>query len=146
MKHLTLSIPLVLLLLVACHKQKEFKGKVWFSEPSDKTEVTAPVKFVMQVEGMTVKPAGLIEEGTGHFHILINKEAIAAGQVIGNDETIKHYGKGQTEDTLDLKPGDYRITLQFADGLHASYGSAWAQTIAIKVKEKTPTYTGEGDN
>lgn len=121
-------------LAIGC-KKKEYTGKVWFSEPSDKAEVTSPVKFVMQVEGMTVKPAGTMEEGTGHFHILINKEAIAEGQVIVNDEVHKHYGKGQTEDTIDLKPGDYRITLQFADGAHASYGPKWAQTIAIKVIE-----------
>ena len=98
----------------------------------------------MQVEGMTVKPAGAIEEGTGHFHILINKEAIAEGQVIVNDEFHKHYGKGQTEDTIDLKPGDYRVTLQFANGAHVSYGSAWSQTISLKVKAKAGA--GEEDN
>jgi hypothetical protein len=75
-----------------------------------------------------------VEEGTGHFHILINKEAIAEGQPIVNDDVHKHYGKGQTEDTIELKPGDYRITLQFADGAHVSYGSKWANTISLKVK------------
>lgn len=144
MKRLTLFIPLIAIVALSC-KKKEYVGKVWFSEPSDKAEVTAPVKFVMQVEGMTVKPAGKVEEGTGHFHILINKEAMAAGQVIGNDETQRHYGKGQTEDTLDLKPGDYRITLQFADGTHVSYGSAWAQTISLKVKAKPETGGGGGE-
>jgi len=134
MKRYPLAI-LLMIFAVSC-KKKEFTGKVWFSEPSDKAEVTGPVKFVMQVEGMTVKPAGTMEEGTGHFHILINKEALAAGQPVVFDEFSKHYGKGQTEDTLDLKTGDYRITLQFADGAHLSYGSAWAQTISLKVKPK----------
>jgi hypothetical protein len=135
---------LVLVAAISC-KKKEYTGKVWFSEPSDKAEVTSPVKFGMQVEGMTVKPAGAIEEGTGHFHILINKEAIAAGQVVVNDEFHKHYGKGQTEDTIELKPGDYRITLQFADGAHVSYGSAWSQTISLKVKAKAAA-GGEEEN
>ena len=31
-----------------------------------------PVKVVMVVEGMKVKPAGEVVEGTGHHHILIN--------------------------------------------------------------------------
>lgn len=140
MKPIKLLIPVLIVALVSC-KKKEFTGKVWFSEPSDKAEVTSPVKFVMQVEGMTVKPAGAPEEGTGHFHILINKEAIAAGQVITNDEFHKHYGAGQTQDSVELKPGDYRVTLQFADGAHVSYGSAWAQTISIKVK--APAGSGE---
>jgi len=135
MKHLTYILVIATALSFGC-KKKEFTGKVWFSEPADKAEVTGPVKFVMQVEGMTVKPAGTMEEGTGHFHILVNSEAMAQGQAIINDDMHKHYGKGQTEDTLDLKPGDYRITLQFADGAHISYGSAWSQTISLKVKAK----------
>ncbi|MFZ5630545.1 MAG: DUF4399 domain-containing protein [Spirochaetota bacterium] len=133
MKKLHLLLPMLLIAAASC-KKKEYTGKVWFSEPSDKAEVTSPVKFVMQVEGMTIKPAGTMEEGTGHFHILIDKEAIAEGQPIINDEVHKHYGKGQTEDTIELKPGDYRITLQFADGAHVSYGSKWSQTISLKVK------------
>jgi|JI9StandDraft_2_1071091.scaffolds.fasta_scaffold238696_2 hypothetical protein len=143
MKLIKLFTVLALVAVIGC-KKKEYTGKVWFSEPSDKAEVTSPVKFGMQVEGMTVKPAGAIEEGTGHFHILINKEAIAEGQVIVNDEFHKHYGKGQTEDTIDLKPGDYRVTLQFANGAHVSYGSAWSQTISLKVKAKAGA--GEEDN
>ena len=135
MKRLQLLIPLIALAAFAC-KKKEYTGKVWFSEPADKAEVTAPVKFAMKIEGMTVKPAGKPEDGTGHFHILINKEAAPAGEVLGNDQVTKHYGKGQTEDSLDLTPGDYKITLQFADGAHVSYGPAWAQTISIKVKAK----------
>lgn len=135
MKRAYLIFAALALVAVSC-KKKEYTGKVWFTEPADKAEVTSPVKFGMQVEGMTVKPAGKPEDGTGHFHILINKEAMAAGEVIINDAVHKHYGKGQTEDTLELAPGDYRITLQFADGAHVSYGSAWAQTISIKVKGK----------
>lgn len=133
MKKLRLLLSMLLIAAASC-KKKEYTGRVWFSEPVDKAEVTSPVKFVMQVEGMTVKPAGTVEEGTGHFHILINKEAIAEGQPIVNDDVHKHYGKGQTEDTIELKPGDYRITLQFADGAHVSYGSKWANTISLKVK------------
>lgn len=142
MKRVSLIFTALALVAVSC-KKKEYTGKVWFSEPADKAEVTAPVKFVMQIEGMSVKPAGKPEDGTGHFHILINKEALAAGQVIVNDEFHKHYGKGQTEDTIDLKPGDYRVTLQFADGAHVSYGSAWSHTISLKVKAKEIQGGGE---
>lgn len=134
MKKIPLLLTALVVLTFAC-KKKEYTGKVWFSEPADKAELASPVKFVMNVEGMAIKPAGVMEEGTGHFHILINKEAIAEGQVIVNDAVHKHYGKGQTEDTIELTPGDYRITLQFADGAHVSYGPKWAQTIAIKVVE-----------
>jgi hypothetical protein len=128
-------LSLLSLILVACNK-KEQAGRVWFTEPVEKSEVVSPVTFSMNVEGMLVKPAGTMEAGTGHFHILINTDAIEAGQVIINDVFHKHYGKGQRADTIDLKPGDYRVTLQFADGAHISYGPKWSQTIAIKVVEK----------
>ena len=44
-----------------------------------------------------------------------------------------HFGKGQTEASIKLAPGDYKLTMQFADGLHCSYGKKWAPTISIKV-------------
>ena len=44
--------------------------------------------------------------------------------------------KGQTEAVLDLPPGDYKLTLQFADGLHRSYGKDLSATINIKVASK----------
>jgi TIR domain/Domain of unknown function (DUF4399) len=58
------------------------KGKVFFSEPKDGAVINGPVKVVMVVEGMEVKPAGEVVEGTGHHHILINKDFIPPGQVI----------------------------------------------------------------
>jgi len=35
-----------------------------------------------------------------------------------------------------LPPGDYKLTLQFADGLHRSYGKDLSSTINIKVASK----------
>lgn len=135
MKKLIIFTGTLVFLATAC-KKTEYKGKVWFSEPMDGAEITSPVKFSMNIEGMEVKPAGTMEKGTGHFHILINSDAIDTGANIINDATHKHYGKGQREDTLELAPGSYKVTLQFADGAHMSYGAAWAQTINIKVVEK----------
>src|ERR1041384_6012484 len=112
---------LALLAMIGCGKGKTQTGKVYFSEPKDGAEIQGPVKVVMVVEGMQVKPAGEVVEGTGHHHILINKESIPAGQVIPTDDADRHFGKGQTETVLDFPPGDYTLTLQFADGLHRSY-------------------------
>ena len=90
----------------------------------------------MGVEGMKIQPAGEVVEGTGHHHILINQDFFPPGQVIPTDDMHKHYGKGQTEDVLTLPPGDYKLTLQFADGLHRSYGKDLSSTINIKVASK----------
>ena len=131
-----------LLVVIGCGKKETPKGRVFFSEPKDGAEIKGPVKVVMVVEGMEIKPAGEGVEGTpfityqnatGHHHILINKDFIPAGQVIPTDDADRHFGKGQTEAVLDLPPGDYKLTLQFADGLHRSYGKDLSATINIKV-------------
>lgn len=124
------------LLMIGCGKKETPKGKVFFSEPKDGAEISGPVKVVMVMEGMKVIPAGEIVEGTGHHHILINEDFTLAGQVIPTDDAHRHFGKGQTEAVLDLPPGSYKLTLQFGDGLHRSYGKDLSATINIKVISK----------
>ena len=124
------------LVVIGCGKKESPKGKVFFSEPKDGAEINGPVKVIMVVEGMKIQPAGEVVEGTGHHHILINKDFIPAGQVIPTDDADRHFGKGQTEAVLELPPGSYKLTLQFADGLHRSYGKELSTTINIKVASK----------
>ena len=107
--------------------------RVFFVEPKDGAEVRSPVKVVMGVEGMTIKPSGGVVAGTGHHHVLINQGAMRGGKVIPTDKTHVHFGKGQTEAALELAPGDYTLTMQFADGLHRSFGKKMAHTVKIKV-------------
>ncbi len=109
-------------------------ARVFFIEPKDGAFVKGSVKVKMGVEGMAVKPAGPIIPGSGHHHILINAASMEAGKVIPMDDAHRHFGKGQTQTELTLKPGKNRLTLQFADGLHRSYGPSLSQTITITVK------------
>lgn len=111
------------------------KARVFFKSPADGATVTSPVKVEFGVQGMEVKPAGQLEEGTGHHHIVIGSAGIAEGKAVPKDETHIHYGGGQTEAELELEPGDYSLTMQFADGNHISYGPAMSATIAITVTE-----------
>jgi hypothetical protein len=122
--------------VVGCGKEVKATARVFFSQPDDGAEITGPVKVVMGVEGMEIKPAGEVVEGTGHHHILINQDFVPEGQVIPTDDTHRHFGKGQTEAELELPPGEYKLTLQFADGLHRSYGKERSATINIKVASK----------
>ncbi|MYA97167.1 MAG: DUF4399 domain-containing protein [Nitrospinae bacterium] len=114
-------------------EKKMMKDGVWFIEPKDGAQVTSPVKVVMGMKGMTIKPSGKVVKGTGHHHIMINRGPMRKGKVIPTDAMHPHYGKGQTEASLKLAPGDYKLTMQFADGLHRSFGPKWAATISIKV-------------
>jgi len=63
------------------------------------------------------------------------KAFVDSGEVIPMDATHKHYGKAQSEGELELEPGKHKITLQFANALHESYGKEFAKTITVNVKD-----------
>lgn len=109
-------------------------ANVHFVNLENGATVSSPVHVEMGVEGMTVKPAGEMEEGTGHHHIIINKGHISKGKVVPADEMNIHYGAGQTETDLDLEPGTYTLTMQFANGAHQSYGEQMSATVEITVE------------
>lgn len=95
--------------------------------------IASPVHVVMGVHGMTVHAAGEIIEGSGHHHIIVDGEAVAQGTVVPSTETHIHFGAGQTEADVPLTPGEHTLTLQFANGMHESYGPEWSKTITVNV-------------
>ena len=107
---------------------------VAFVEPADGATVSSPFKVKFAVSGMDIKPAGDMTANTGHHHLLINAAPVKAGEVVPADETHIHFGKGQTETEVKLAPGTYKLSLQFANGLHQSYGAGMSKDITITVK------------
>jgi len=111
-----------------------FAASVSFVEPKDAAKVGQDVHVVMAVEGMRVHKAGKLIKGTGHHHLIIDGAYVPKGEVVSKDATHQHFGKGQTQTTLHLTPGEHTLTLQFADGHHQSYGKSMSQTIHVDVK------------
>jgi hypothetical protein len=111
-----------------------FAQSVSFAEPANGATVSSPFKVKFAVTGMHVKPAGDMTANTGHHHLLINATPVKAGEVIPADEKHIHFGKGQTETEVTLPPGNYTLTMQFANGLHQAYGPAMNKEIKITVK------------
>ncbi len=109
-------------------------AKVFFVEPKDGATVASPVKIQMGVEGMEVQPAGKIQDGSGHHHIVIDSDSVAKGTLVPADDKHKHFGKGQTETELQLAPGQHTLQLQFANGVHLSYGEQMSAKITITVE------------
>jgi len=110
-------------------------AKVFFKNLKNGETVKSPLKVEFGVEGISLDTAGAIKAGSGHHHLLIDAgDSIAAGTVVPKDSTHLHFGKAQTETTLTLTPGEHTLTLQYADGIHRSYGSKLAATIKVKVK------------
>ncbi len=113
--------------------------KIFFISPSDGAVVTDETPIVFGVSGMKVRPSWEVIKNTGHHHILINRGPIKKGKEIpANDQKVHfHYGTGAKKTTvkkLGLKPGKYKLTLQFADGSHVSYGKKMSATIHVTKK------------
>ena len=103
-------------------------------EPANGATVGTTFKVRFGVKGMAVAAAGDILPNSGHHHLLINQAPIAKGESVPFSEQHLHFGKGQTEAEVKLAPGVYRLTAQFANGAHQSYGEAMSKTITVTVK------------
>jgi Domain of unknown function (DUF4399) len=132
----TLIIVLFALGLAACSSMAPAPAakRVFFVEPADGATVGTKFKVKFGVAGMEVKPAGDETANSGHHHVLVNLDSINAGETIPFTEKHIHFGKGQTEAELTLAPGRYKLTMQFADKNHNSYGKAMSQTITVIVQ------------
>ncbi|HEY4107803.1 DUF4399 domain-containing protein [Puia sp.] len=110
-------------------------AKVFFKNLKNGQTVASPLKIEMGIEGLKLDTAGAIVSGSGHHHLLIDAgDSIPAGQVVPKDATHLHFGNAQSATEVKLAPGKHVLTLQFADGIHRSYGGKLATTINVTVK------------
>jgi hypothetical protein len=107
---------------------------VMLLEPANNATVATTFKVRFGIKGMDVAPAGEILPNSGHHHLLINQDAVAQGESVPFSDQHLHFGKGQTETEVKLPPGTYKLTAQFANGAHQSYGKPMSQSITITVK------------
>jgi hypothetical protein len=125
---------LSLFVFSTCFAGAAFAQSVDFVEPKNGATVTATFKVKFAVDGMSVAPAGEVTPGTGHHHLLIDTPDIEENVAIPMDDKHRHFGKGQTETEITLAPGKHKLTMQFADGAHRSYGAKFRKTIEIEVR------------
>jgi hypothetical protein len=104
-----------------------------FLEPANGAKMKSPVTLRFVAEGIKTVPAGAVEAGAGHHHVIVDALPPEFGQVIPADGQHLHFGKAQTDAQIELKPGLHTLTLQFADGLHRSYGPSLSRSIIIEV-------------
>ncbi len=125
---------LLVSMLAACGQDK---AAVYFIEPAHGAEVKSPVTVKFGLKGMQVAPAGTTTENTGHHHLLIDvAELPAMDKPIPSDAQHRHFGKGQTEVSLELAPGKHTLQLLLGDGSHVPHKPALiSKPITITVLE-----------
>jgi hypothetical protein len=111
-------------------------AKVFFVNLKNGQKIKSPFKVEMGVSGIALDSAGKLRPASGHHHILIDAgDSLAAGTVVPKDSTHLHFGNAQKEAELKLTPGEHRITLQYADGIHRSYGGKLASSVTVTVQK-----------
>jgi hypothetical protein len=93
-------------------------AKVFIIEPKDGATVKSPITVKFGVEGMKVAPAGTDEPDSGHYHLLIDTKIEDYSAPCPADAQHIHYGKAQTEGTIELTPGKHTLQDVFADKNH----------------------------
>ena len=91
---------------------------VYFVGLNDGATVPTKVTVRFGLHGMGVAPAGLDRANSGHHHLLIDTELPRLDQPIPNDFNHLHFGAGQTEAEITLRPGAHTLQLLFGDKDH----------------------------
>ena len=109
---------------------------VYIISPKDGATVRNPVLVQFGLKGMGVAPAGIKFDNSGHHHLLIDSAPPSEmGIPLPATDKIVHFGKGQTETTLNLSPGKHTLQLLFADLNHIPHSPpVLSQKITITVK------------
>jgi Domain of unknown function (DUF4399) len=110
-------------------------AKVFIIEPKDGATVSNPVTVKFGIEGMEVAPAGTDKPNSGHHHLIIDASPPELTGTIPADANHVHFGKGQTETTIELKPGVHTLQLLLGDQNHMPHSPpVVSDTVNIVVK------------
>ena len=99
---------------------------------------TCPPRLTIHfgLKNMGVAPAGSDRPNSGHHHVLIDTDLPPLDQPIPNDFNHLHFGAGQTQATVDLKPGEHTLQLLFGDKDHIPHNPPlFSQKITVRVAE-----------
>lgn len=95
-------------------------AKVFIVSPKNGAKVTSPVTVKFGIQGMTLSPAGVKAENSGHHHLLIDTPVPSdlSAPLPAIPDKIVHFGKAQTETTVTLPPGKHTLQLVLGDENH----------------------------
>jgi len=110
-------------------------AELYFISPKNGETVSGPITVIFGLKGMGVAPAGVEKEHTGHHHLLINTGLPALDLPVPADDQHKHFGKGQTQTTIELPPGKHTLQLLLGNHFHVPHDPVVASdVIEITVK------------
>jgi len=116
-------------------------AKAYFINLKDGETVSSPVLIRFGLSGMGVAPSGTEAPNTGHHHLLIDAPALegdALNEAIPVDAEHVHFGKGQTEASVNLTPGKHTLQLVLGDWSHIPHKKpVMSERITVNVEGTT---------
>jgi hypothetical protein len=94
---------------------------VYFIYPRNGEAIYPSSTIRFGLRNMGVAPAGVNKANTGHHHLLIDAPPPALDQAIPSDLNHLHFGAGQTEKKIALKPGKHTLQLVLGDYRHVPH-------------------------
>ena len=111
-------LPFLLISQVYARSPSPEGAEVYFISPENNATVKNPVTVRFGLKNMGIAPAGTTVDNTGHHHLLIDTGLPDMDKPVPSDEHHRHFGKGQTETTLELEPGTHTLQLLLGDFSH----------------------------
>ena len=108
----------IFILLLTILSLNIYSEKVYFINLQNGDKLKSPFLVQFGLSGKGVAPAGVEVANTGHHHLLINIDELDFKMPIPSSKQHIHFGMGQTETTLDLSPGKYKLQLVLGDKYH----------------------------
>lgn len=92
------------------------RARVTIDSPADGATVASPVKVKMAATSVAIEPASAgIKPNSGRFHIIVDADCVAPGQVIPADATHLNFGMAQAEEAdVPLPSGTPQLYIQVA--------------------------------
>lgn len=109
------------------------EASVSFADLEDGDTVESPVEATFEAsDNVTVEEAGENTQSAGHWHVMVNTEAVETGTVIPSDDEHRHFGDGSSTVELDLPEGEHDLVLQLANGAHQAMPETDEITITVE--------------
>ena len=114
--------------------------RVFFVAPRDGEEISVdvPVAFEFGTENFEISPVPetveQIRESIGHFHLGVDTDCLAVGEVIPQADPWIHFGDGSNTIDMSLEPGEHMFAVQIGDDEHRTLDGL-CETITIMLEE-----------
>lgn len=111
-------------------------ASVYIISPIDGDIVSSTFTVRFGLRGMGIAPAGIDRVKTAHHHLLIDTKVLPnLTKPLQATDKVRHFGGGQTETQLTLKPGKHTLQLLLGNYAHVPHNKPLMSTkITITVK------------